>query len=451
METSFAENAAATTGSAGGKIILHGREDLLRAMQAIDRKTLTENNEFLVVINIADTKEYDEIIRIFGYKFADDILQVRLASLDFLTANTMLYAIGFWSIGFILRPASFEGSSFFEDRSAIHKVFLKRLASSLDEPVICRGIPIVIKSGIGVCDLKKGLGSAQDLLQATFIAGQVRNRGAQGWTVCNYDLAADNRRAFSIISDVAPALAAPDEFELVYQPRTELKTGSCIGAEALLRWRHPTLGLIPPNEFIPLVEMTGLIRELTNWVLGHAIRQTVLWQAGGLELKISVNISVKNLDEDDFCERVLLLLNHFKLEPSRLELEFSEAQVFSDLPAATRTLKSLRDYGVGIAIDDFGTGHNSFGDLQTTQANILKIDDSLLHALHGDAQRQNVVQSMIALAHANGLSVVGEGVETAEILELLTGWGCDCAQGYYISRPMYQSEFQAWCETRRGD
>jgi EAL domain-containing protein (putative c-di-GMP-specific phosphodiesterase class I) len=363
----------------------------------------------------------------------------------------MLYAIGFWSIGFILRPSTFEGSSFFEDRSAIHKVFLKRLADSLDEPVICRGIPIVIKSGIGVCDLAKGLGTAQDLLQATFIAGQVRNRGALGWNVCNYDLAADNRRAFSIISDVAPALAAPDEFELVYQPRTELRSGTCIGAEALLRWRHPTLGLIPPNEFIPLVEMTGLIRELTNWVLGHAIRQAVLWQAAELNLKISVNVSVKNLDENDFCERVLRLLGHFKLEPSRLELEFSETQAFSDIPSATRTLKSLRDQGVGVAIDDFGTGHNSFGDLQITQANIVKIDDSLLHSLSGNTQRQNVVQSMIALAHANGLSVTGEGVETAEVLELLTGWGCDFAQGYYISRPMYQGEFQAWCKARRGN
>jgi EAL domain-containing protein (putative c-di-GMP-specific phosphodiesterase class I) len=452
METNAGETVLATTpGAAGGKITLQGREELLRAMQAIDQKTLAENNAFLVVINIADTKEYDEIIRIFGYKFADDILQVRLASLDFLTSNTTLYAIGFWSIGFILRPNSFESFRHFMDKSSpAHHIFLKRLVGKLDEPVICRGIPIVIKSGIGICDLMRGLGSAQDLLQATFIAGQVRNRVALGWNVCNYDLAADNRRAFSIISDVAQALAAPDEFELVYQPRIDLHSGKCIGAEALLRWRHPQLGLIPPNEFIPLVEMTGLIRELTNWVLGHAIRQAVLWQANDLNLKISVNVSVKNLDEDDFCERILMLLAHFKLEPSRLELEFSEAQAFSDIPSAMRTLEALRDRGVGIAIDDFGTGHNSFGDLQMTHANILKIDDSLLRALRGDVQRQNVVQSMIALAHANGISVVGEGVETAEVLELLSSWRCDCAQGYFIGRPMYQGEFLAWCEAKRA-
>jgi EAL domain-containing protein (putative c-di-GMP-specific phosphodiesterase class I) len=429
--------------------VLGGREDLLLALQAASQQTLKENEAFLVVINIADTKEYDEIIRIFGYKFADDILDIRLASLAFLTAQTKLYNIGFWSLGFILRPSAFENYKMFLDESVdIHKVFLRKLAARLNEMIICRGIPIAIKSGIGICDLKKRLGGVQDLLQATFIAGQVGTPSALGWNVCNYDLAEDNRRAFAIISDVAHSLSEPSEFELCYQPRTDLKSGHCVGVEALLRWRHPTLGSIEPGEFIPLVELTGLIRELTNWVLGHAIWQAVRWRNNGLDLKIAVNISIKNLDEPDFVDRVMKLLIHFELQPNRLELEFSETRAFTNIHTANLTLKALRDQGVNIAIDDFGTGQNSFGYLQLTQANILKIDKSLIRLLKGDEQRQQVVRSMITMAHGIGISVVAEGVEGMDMLELLTAWGCDCAQGYYISRPLYADEFMAWCKNQ---
>jgi len=436
-------DAAGRSGSA--KPGLEGRDALLQALQTVSQQTLAENEAFLVVLNIADTKEYDRIIGIFGYKFGDDILDVRLASLDFLPPETVLYNIGFWSVGFILQPSSYDSFKAFLDETVdFHKIFLNKLAAKLDEPVICRGIPISIKSGIGVCDLKKGLGSAQDLLQATFIAGQVGRSSVSGWIECNYDLAEDNRRAFSIISDAGHSLSKTQEFELCYQPRIDVKSGHCIGAEALLRWRHPMLGLIPPSEFISLIQMTGLIRDLTNWVLGQAIWRAVKWQNSGLNLKIAVNVSPKNFDEPDFIERVMKLLAHFELDPKRLELEFSESIPFTDFPAANVKVKALRDSGINVAIDDFGTGLHSFAYLQTSPANILKIDQSLLPGLKGAAQKQSVVKSLIAMAHDVGMEVVAEGVESMEMLGLLSAWGCDFAQGYYISRPMYADEFLAW-------
>jgi EAL domain-containing protein (putative c-di-GMP-specific phosphodiesterase class I) len=437
---------AARKSAGGGKTVLASREELLNALQVVSRMPLAENEAFLVVINIADTKDYDEIIRIFGYELADTIIDVRLASLDFLTAQTTLYNVGFWSVGFILEPATYENfKAFLDEHAEIHKIFLSKLVAKLTEAIICRGIPIAITSGIGVCDLKKGLGTAQDVLQATFIAGQVSARTASGYTVCNYDLAEDNRRAFSIIADVGHSLSATQEFELVYQPRTDTRSGHCMGAEALLRWRHPSLGMIPPNEFIPLIEMTGLIRELSNWVLAHAIRQAVKWQNGKLDLRIAVNMSVKNLDEDDFVERVFKLLEHFELDPKHLELEFSESRPFSNFGAANVKVRALRDHGISVAIDDFGTGQNSFAYLQSTPANILKIDQSLIRGLKGDLQKQRVVKSLIAMAHEIGMAVVAEGVESMEMLEYLSSWGCDCLQGYYISRPMYEAEFETWC------
>jgi EAL domain-containing protein (putative c-di-GMP-specific phosphodiesterase class I) len=425
---------------------LAGRDDLLNALHALSRMPIAENEAFLVVINIADTRDYDEIIRIFGYQLADTIIDVRLETLAFLTAQTTLYNVGFWSVGFILEPATYQNfKAFLDEHAEIHKIFLSKLAAKLAEPTICRGIPIAIKSGVGICDLKLGLGTAQDLLQAAFIAGQVSARTGTDWTVCNYDLAEDNRRAFAIISDVGHSLSSTQEFELCYQPRTDTRSGHCIGAEALLRWRHPRLGMIPPNEFIPLIEMTGLIRELSNWVLAHAIRQAVKWQNSKMSLRIAVNMSVKNLDEDDFVDRVMKLLNHFELDPKNLELEFSESRPFSNFGVANVKVQALREAGISVAIDDFGTGQNSFAYLQSTPANVLKIDQSLLRGMKGDQQKQHVVKSLIAMAHDIGMTVVAEGVESMEMLEFLSTWQCDCLQGYYISRAMYPAEFETWC------
>jgi EAL domain-containing protein (putative c-di-GMP-specific phosphodiesterase class I) len=421
------------------------RDELLTLIQTINPNLLPEDDTFLVVINIADTKKYDEIIHNFGYSFVDELLNIRLRSLEFLTTRTKLYDVGFWSVGFLLQPQTYAGLDLFIDRTVVaYRTFLRRLVEKLNEPVICRGIPISIKSGVGVCDIKKGLGSAQDLLQGTFLAGQVNSQLSTTWHFCNYDLAADNRRAFAIISDVNQALRTSGQLELCYQPRTVVASGQCIGAEALLRWRHPTLGQITPNEFIPLVEQTGLIRELTDWVLTHAIAQAATWKKLGMELKVSVNISVSNLEEEDFVDRIIGLLRKAELKPGYLELEFSESRPFSDVGLAMERLRALRNIGVNIAIDDFGTGRNSFTYLQTIPANIMKIDQRLICSLKDDLQKQNVVKSMIAMAHRIGMTVVGEGVETMELLEVLYAWGCDHAQGYYINRPMYADEFLTW-------
>jgi EAL domain-containing protein (putative c-di-GMP-specific phosphodiesterase class I) len=410
------------------------RDLLIKQLRVVRQEKLKPRQVFLVVINIADTKKYDEIIRIFGYKFADDLLKVRLDDLDFLGAKQSVYHVGFWSIGLIYRVEKREN----------YEESLGNLIEHLSRPIICRGIPVPIQAGVGVCDLMRGLGSVEDLLQSTFLAGQIGRGSAKGWAECNYELEDDHRRAFSIISEVGHSLTTLDEFELLFQPRIDLKTNRCSAVEALLRWHHPVLGLIAPDEFIPLVEMTGLIRELTSWVLQHAIAQTAQWHKEGHKLKVCVNISSRNLTEEDFVERLAMLLARHGVRAEYLELEFSENQPFHDLEAARNTLVKLRDVGVSIAIDDFGTGRNSLEYLESVPANVLKLDRSLINSLSKNLRHQVMVKSIIMMAHDLGMVVVAEGLESQMVMAQLVSWRCDYAQGYIFCRPMRTAEFLDW-------
>ncbi len=418
--------------------LLQDRALLLREINLARQEQLQEQQALLVVINIADTTRYDEIISIFGYRLADDLLDIRLGDLEFITARQPAFRVGYWSVALIFRartPYEFQSE-------------LKHLMEVLEKPVICRGIPVSIKAGVGVCDLKHGLGAAEDLLQATYVAGQAGAGSSSGWKECNYEQEADHRRAFALIADAANSLATPHEFSLRYQARIDLKTGRSNAVEAFLRWRHPTLGMVTPDEFIPLIEMTGLIRQLTFWVLTSAIAQAASWHALGRSLKICVKISPKNLEEEDFASRLGALLATHRLAPEFLELEFSERHSFIDFETGRKRLLELRDLGVNISIDDFGTGGNSFAALENFPANALKIDRHLIRSVTDNARQQAIVKSIIRMAHELNMYVVAEGVETKAILEMLLAWRCDYAEGWLINRPMPADAFIEWFSHR---
>jgi EAL domain-containing protein (putative c-di-GMP-specific phosphodiesterase class I) len=427
-------------GVGGGQEALQDRSALLREINLARQERLREREVFLVVINIADTKKYDDIIRVFGYKFADDLLSIRLADLKFINIRQHAFRVGFWSVGLIFRSQS----------RADYESALSGLISLLAKPLICRGIPVSIKAGVGLCDLMKGLGSAEDLLQATFLAGQAAAATRRGYVECNYDLAEDHRRAFALIAHAGHSLTTEEEFELSYQPRLDIKSGRCASVEALLRWHHPTLGLVMPGEFIPLIEMTGLVQELTVWVLSRAIAQAAGWYQSGLKLKICVNISPKNLEEPDFVLRLRELLHVHGLPAANLELEFSAARSFSNIEQARRRLTELQTLGVSIAIDDFGIGTDGFAALEYIPADVVKIDRSLAGAIVGNPRQQVLVKALINIAHELGIMAVAEGTETEEALNLLMRWDCDFAEGYLISQPMTASSLVAWYAEKFG-
>jgi EAL domain-containing protein (putative c-di-GMP-specific phosphodiesterase class I) len=215
-------------------------------------------------------------------------------------------------------------------------------------------------------------------------------------------------------------------------------------AEALVRWNHPTRGLLGPDEFVGLAEQTGLIGELTAYVLEAAIPQAAAWQEAGMPIAVSVNLSARNLRDARLPSFVAGLLGQHGLRPRRLLLEITESALMFDPDQALSTVHALRSLGLGVAVDDYGTGYSSLAYLRQLPLHELKIDRSFVRDVTVEPGDLSIVRSTITLAHELGLRVVAEGVEDAATLELLADLGCDMAQGFHLSRPVPADEFTAW-------
>ena len=216
------------------------------------------------------------------------------------------------------------------------------------------------------------------------------------------------------------------------------------GAEALVRWRHPELGLIPPGEFIPLAEHTGLIKPLGLWTLTAAMHQIDAWRRSGQDVKVAVNLGTESLQDEDLAGTVARALEESGTPASWLTLEITESAMMADPTRAMRVLSEVHDLGVRVSIDDFGTGYSSLGYLKGLPVDEVKVDQSFVKEMASDRQDACIVRSVIDLGHNLGLRVVAEGIEDRATAELLAVWGCDYGQGYYFSRPLDPDDFAAW-------
>jgi EAL domain-containing protein (putative c-di-GMP-specific phosphodiesterase class I) len=239
-----------------------------------------------------------------------------------------------------------------------------------------------------------------------------------------------------------------DEFVLHYQPKIDLASGAVIGAEALIRWMHPSRGLVPPAMFIPIAEQSGLIVPIGRWVLREACRQMRVWLDAGMALRnMAVNVSAVDLRDEEFCEQTLAVLNEIGLDPEFLELELTETVLMKHINATAAILQGLREHGVRVSLDDFGTGYSSLSYLHRFPIDTLKVDQSFVSQINADSGAP-IVAAIVGMARSLKLRVVAEGVETAAQLAFLRGLECDEAQGYYFSRPVPASEFAAYAQRR---
>jgi EAL domain-containing protein (putative c-di-GMP-specific phosphodiesterase class I) len=234
------------------------------------------------------------------------------------------------------------------------------------------------------------------------------------------------------------------QLELHYQPRMSFVDSKASGFEALVRWRHPQLGLLLPSQFIPLAELSDVIRPLTIWVIDEALTQLARWHAKGRLVFIAVNISARHLMDDSFPDQVKRLLDKHRIDPALLELEITESAIIAEPERANQTLMRIHAMGVRISIDDFGTGYSSLSHLKRLPLNALKIDVSFVTHMLTNEQDAVIVESTIGLAHNLGLSVVAEGIEDAETQKRLRALGCDEGQGYFIAHPMDSVAASTW-------
>jgi EAL domain-containing protein (putative c-di-GMP-specific phosphodiesterase class I) len=231
---------------------------------------------------------------------------------------------------------------------------------------------------------------------------------------------------------------------LHFQPQISIGTGELIGAEALVRWKHPTRGIVYPDDFVPLAERTGLIGPLTSFVLNAAVVQAKLWSDAGQPLPVAVNLSVRNLSDEDLPRQVGALLKAHQLPAALLKLEVTESAIMFDPVGAARVLRELADLGIDISIDDFGAGYTSLGQLKSLPVTEFKIDKSFVMNMSKDSSDALIVHSVVDLGHNLGLAIVAEGVENPAALEQLAAYGCDGAQGYHLCRPVAADAFDDW-------
>ncbi|HKY75377.1 MAG TPA: EAL domain-containing protein [Acidimicrobiia bacterium] len=310
-----------------------------------------------------------------------------------------------------------------------------RLKAVLDEPFMLTNESLRITGSIGLA-VSRNEETADELIRnadAAMYAAKEKERG--GFAIYQEPLHAGVVSRLQMERDLHRALDE-GEFLLHYQPKCSLATGQPVGVEALVRWAHPTKGLVSPADFIPVCEETGLIVPLGQWVLFEAGRQAKLWRdRHGLSVGVSVNLSARQLIRPDLTRLVAGMLESTGADPADLCLEITEGTLLQDMNAAVRHLAELRSLGVRISIDDFGTGYSSLAYLRTLPIDELKIDRSFVNSVADDASAAAIVESVVRLGHALGLVVVAEGVETAGQLATLRDLGCDLAQGYYLARP----------------
>jgi EAL domain-containing protein (putative c-di-GMP-specific phosphodiesterase class I) len=242
------------------------------------------------------------------------------------------------------------------------------------------------------------------------------------------------------------------EFVLYYQPKVNMFTGEVKGVEALIRWQHPVRGLVPPLDFLPMIENHAISLDIGEWVIDTALRQISQWQRIGIKMPISVNISAYQLQQANFGERLAESLTvHSDVSPHLLELEVLETSAFSDINYIIATMEACIERGVSFALDDFGTGYSSLTYLRRLPANLIKIDQSFIRDMLTDEDDLAIVRGVISLAKAFQLEVIAEGVETIEHGSALLELGCHLAQGYGIARPMPAGDITTWLDNWNSD
>ncbi|MDP9185458.1 MAG: EAL domain-containing protein [Actinomycetota bacterium] len=318
-----------------------------------------------------------------------------------------------------------------------------KLTDALDMPLVLDGIDIALGGSIGIATYPEHGDEPDQLLRRAEVAMYVAKAARAPFEAY---AAAQDTYTTDRLSLVAELRRAIDQGDLVlaYQPMIDLTNRAVVGVEALLRWTHPDRGPITPDEFIPLAEHSGLIGRVTLYVLDMATQQAHEWHAQGLDLTVSVNLSVRDLLRPDLASAVGAALERHELPPNRLRLEITEGSVMDQPERALATLEELAGVGVGLSVDDFGTGYSSLAYLQRLPVNELKIDRSFVVGLAQSASDSEIVRSTVALGHNLGLSIVAEGVEDHRTLAFLTEIGCDVAQGFFIARPMPPTDIHGW-------
>jgi diguanylate cyclase (GGDEF)-like protein len=380
---------------------------------------------------------FEEINNALGYNKGDEVLRQFARRLESAVGSAdMLARLDADEFGVI-----FLGNGIAHEASERARAIL----NALDAPFMIDGLALDVHASIGMAQAPDDARDAEDLLRRADMAMRAAKRSAAGFVPYTAAIDQYEPHRLTLMGELSSAIEH-DELSLFYQPKVSFKTNRIVGVEALLRWQHPERGLIPPDQFIPLAEKTGAIQRLTHWVLKNAIRQSTLWRRAGYQLNVSLNLSVRNLLEPAFPQRVLAMLNSDGASAECITMEITESALMADPAKARNVLIFLSRHGIRFSIDDFGTGYSSLAYLKHLPVREIKIDKLFVSRLMTDADNTTIVRSTIDLGHNLGLLVTAEGVEDQETWNTLGALGCDEAQGYFMGRPLPVAQFEKWLQ-----
>jgi diguanylate cyclase (GGDEF)-like protein len=403
-----------------------------RLEQAIKASRRSGETPTLLVM---DLDRFHEVNKALGHNIGDLLLQQvsqRLLTVVMRESDTVA-RLGGDEFAILLPAADAEGGI----------IIARKLLDALEQTILLNGHELIVGASIGIAVFPEHGDEVNSLMRRADTAMYAAKRSNSGFAVYDPRFEGRSEEQLSLMAELRHAIEN-DELVLHYQPKVELATGTVHHAEALLRWRHPKRGFVPPDTFIPFAERTGFIKSLTRWVLGSAVRQGRAWRDAGLDIQIAINVSARDLVTPELPRMFGELVKDESRSLDWLSLEITESTIMADPGHALSTLEYLSKLGLRLSIDDFGTGYSSLAYLKKLPVDELKIDKSFVLDMQKDRDDATIVQSTIALGHNMGLKVVAEGIEDAETLELLRQLGCDYGQGYYFSKALAAGDFENW-------
>ncbi|MCW2679809.1 MAG: diguanylate cyclase/phosphodiesterase [Frankiales bacterium] len=402
-------------------------------------ESLAESGEDGTALLLVDLDRFKEVNDTLGHHVGDRFLQViakRLAAA--VRPDDTVVRLGGDEFA-ILLPAT---------AAAAAEETARRLLDSVCAPIVLEGLQVDVDASIGIAVAPQHGTDLDVLLQHADVAMYLAKETGSG--VEQYDASRDRNTTSRLVmlGELRRALVE-GELEVHYQPQAELRSGRVTGVEALVRWRHPVRGLVPPDEFVPLAESSGLVESLTRHVLDTALAQVAQWRAQGLSLKVAVNVSVRDLSGTELVRSVREALERHDVPADCLLLEVTEGSLFAESHRAATTLRQLEELGVALALDDFGTGWSSLGHLRRLPVQELKVDRSFVQRMCEDVRDSAIVRSVVDLGVGLGMRVVAEGVEDEATWALLLEMGCDEAQGWLLSRAEPAAVLTPWLLERQ--
>jgi len=398
---------------------------------------LSSPSNLPLAVFLIDLDRFKEVNDTLGHGTGDLLLQEAGRRLQHALQNT----------GVLARLGGDEFAVLVLHMSASSQIdtIAQRLRAALLEPFAFDELPVEISGSVGISIAPRHGEDAATLMQRAEVAMYAAKSRPDGVAIYSAAIDTYSPRRLALVSELRNAIDRGD-LTVYYQPIAEIATGRILSLEALVRWIHPQFGILPPDEFIPIAEHTGLIHPLTTFVLDHALAQLARWRKQGRLLTIAVNLSARNLLLDGFAREIERLITVYAIPPSNLTLELTESSVMADSPVSKATIMQLADIGVNLSIDDFGTGYSSLSYLTHLPIHQIKIDKSFVQNMLTDPNDEIIVRSTLDLARNLGLQCVAEGVENKETWQRLYDMHADCAQGYFLAQPMNAQEFEMWLE-----